>query len=99
METSAVPLLAEKQHSGYNNCFVLGGKVETTGKNGEKGYKKIRVYIDEEDKVQWLSKDTPFYHRLTHLTYDEANTALLTYRKKHKAPWGRVSLWLEHAKY
>ncbi len=52
METSAVPLLAEKQHSGYNNCFVLGGKVETTGKNGEKGYKKIRVYIDEEDKVQ-----------------------------------------------
>lgn len=41
METSAVPLLAEKQHSGYNNCFVLGGKVETTGKNGEKGYKKI----------------------------------------------------------
>lgn len=33
------------------------------------------------------------------MTYDEANTALLTYRKKHKAPWGRVSLWLEHAKY
>lgn len=99
METSAVPLLAEKQHSGYNNCFVLGGKVEATGKDGEKSYKKIRAYIDEEDKVQWLKKDTPFYHSLTHLTYDEANTALLTYRKKRAAPWGRVSLWLEHAKY
>ena len=99
METSAVPLLAEKQHSGYNNCFVLGGKVAATGKNGEKGYKKIRVYIDEEDKVQWLKKEHPFYHSLTHLSYDEANTALLTYRKKHEAPWGRVSLWLEHAKY
>lgn len=99
METPAVPLLAEKQHSGYNNCFVLGGKVEATGKNGEKGYKKIRVYIDEEDKVQWLKKEHPFYHSLTHLSYDEANTALLTYRKKHTAPWGRVSLWLENAKY
>lgn len=33
------------------------------------------------------------------MTYDEANTALLTYRKKHATPWGRVSLWLENAKY
>ena len=99
METSAVPLLAEKQHSGYNNCFVLGGKVEKAGQDGKKHFAKIRAYIDEYDKVQWLSKDTPFYHSLTHLTYDEANTALLTYRKKHAAPWGRVSLWLEHAKY
>lgn len=99
METSAVPLLAEKRYSGYNNCFVLGGKVEKTGKDGKKHFAKIRVYIDEYDKVQWLSKDTPFYQSLTHLTYNEANTALLTYRKKHTAPWGRVSLWLENAKY
>lgn len=99
MENPAAPLLSEKQNSGYNNCFVLGGKAERKQKDGTKKLAKIRAYIDGCGKVQWLGKDHLNYQKLTHLTYDEANTALLTYRKEHEAPWGRVSLWLENAKY
>ena len=87
METPAVPLLAEKQHSGYNNFFTLIGKL------------KMPVYIDEQGNARGLSYKVPNFHKFYHLTYEEAYQQLSEYRKKHPDTSGRVSLWLDNAKY
>ncbi len=87
METPAVPLLAEKQHSGYNNFFTLIGKL------------KMPVYIDEQGNARGLSYKVPNCHKFYHLTYEEAYQQLSEYRKKHPDTSGRVSLWLDNAKY
>ena len=87
METSAVPLLAEKQRGGYNNCFTLIGKL------------KMPVYIDEQGNARRLSYNVPNCHKFYHLTYEEAYQQLSEYRKKYPDTSGRVSLWLDNAKY
>lgn len=87
METPAVPLLAEKQQGGYNNCFTLIGKL------------KMPVYIDEQGNARGLSYNVPNCHKFYHLTYEEAYQQLSEYRKKHPDTSGRVSLWLDNAKY
>lgn len=88
METPAVPLLAEKQqHNGYNNFFTLIGK------------RKMPTYIDGQGNAQVLSRKNPNYDKLNHLTYEEAYQQLSKYRKSHPDTPGRVSLWLDNAKY
>ncbi len=87
METSAVPLLAEKQQDGYNNFFTLIGKL------------KMPAYIDEQGNIKLLSYNVPNYYKFYHLTYEEAYQQISKYRKSHPDTSGRVSLWLDNAKY
>ena len=89
METSAVPLLAEKQQ-GYNDCFCLAQQ------------DKMVYYVDSWDNIVPANKrgKEKDYYLHYHQTFEIAADMAACYKHAHgDCPTLSPSFYLENAKY